>query len=74
MSQDEKALNHMDRGRSQDAAVKDHEARGGVGSNTQDSSASQEEQSMGSRGHGQGDRALYSLEAEDLSPGISPQL
>ena len=50
MSQDEKALNHMDRGRSQDAAVKDHEARGGVGSNTQDSSASQEEQSMGLAG------------------------
>lgn len=25
-------------------------------------------------GHGQRDRALYSLEVEDLSPGISPQL
>lgn len=28
----------------------------------------------GSLGHGQGDRELYSLEAEGLSPGISPQL
>lgn len=28
----------------------------------------------GSLSHDQGDRALYSLEAENLSPGISPQL